>query len=116
LREREEFANKQKEATAKAYGAWVLQKDMRDLAVKCLLLVPKPIAPDCPQHDDPRVDRTTFADWSRWADGIFSPNTAAILWDAFPPKACDVHCAAYSQIRDTFLKLLRPGLGTLPDT
>ena len=30
-----------------------------------------------------------------------------MLWDAFEPKACDVHCAAHSYLKDTFHKLLR---------
>ena len=91
-----------------------------------------------------KVDRTTFLDWARWCEGVFTVNAAQVLWDFFPPVACDVHCASYSQVRleglcdcpvvnslaslscidhqffppattssqvrDTFLKLLRPGV------
>lgn len=45
-----------------------------------------------------RVDRTTFLDWARWCEGVFTVNTAQVLWDFFPPLACDVHCASYSQV------------------
>lgn len=31
-------------------------------------------------------------------------------WDVFKPKACDTHSTSYSAIRETFLKLLRPGV------
>ncbi|KAK0359156.1 hypothetical protein LTR94_032435, partial [Friedmanniomyces endolithicus] len=32
-----------------------------------------------------------------------------MLWDYFHPIACDVHSTGYSQVRATFLKLLKPG-------
>lgn len=44
------------------------------------------------------VDRTLLADWAKWAGNIMSFNTASILWDSFPPTACDVHSAQYSQV------------------
>ena len=34
---------------------------------------------------------------------------ASALWDYFEPQACDVHSSVSSQVRDTFMKLLRPG-------
>lgn len=37
-------------------------------------------------------------------------NTAQAIWDFFEPRACDVHSAAFSLVRDAFLKLLRPGV------
>jgi hypothetical protein len=46
-----------------------------------------------------RVDRTTFLDWARWCEGVFSVNVAMVLWDSFAPVACDVHCASYSQVQ-----------------
>ena len=45
-----------------------------------------------------RVDRTLFKEWATWCDGVLSTNSAAILWDFFPPMACDIHAAAYSQV------------------
>jgi hypothetical protein len=56
------------------------------------------------------VDRTLLQEWSQWCAAVFSFNTCTVLWDSFEPVACDVHCSSYSQIRDTFMKLLRPGL------
>ena len=46
----------------------------------------------------PSIYRTTFREWSSWCDEVFSPNSAAVLWDHFPPMACDIHAAAYSQV------------------
>lgn len=37
-------------------------------------------------------------------------NFATILWDYFEPRACDVHSTITSQVRETFMKILRPGL------
>lgn len=32
------------------------------------------------------------------------------VWDSLAPRACDTHTTSYSAIRETFLKLLRPGV------
>lgn len=144
---------KSKEDSSKAYEEWLIYKDMKDQAVKCLSLlpienigkrldesqssislhrqsvgsanmsirkssVPQPIVKYA--DDDykyvidigkalKKVDRTLFTNWSKWCENVFKPNIASILWDSFQPIACDVHSLAYSQIRDTFVKLLRPG-------
>jgi hypothetical protein len=45
-----------------------------------------------------RVDRTLFKDWAVWCESVFRVNVANILWDFFPPMACDVHSAAFSQV------------------
>lgn len=57
-----------------------------------------------------KVDRTLLQDWAKWCENVFNFNTCCVLWDAFDPIACDVHCSSYSAVRDTFMKLLRPGL------
>lgn len=57
-----------------------------------------------------KIDRTLFNEWAKWCDAILPINIAGILWDYFPPMACDVHSQVFSQVRDSFLKLLRPGL------
>ena len=145
LAEKQEMEAKAKEESAKAYNEWLAQKEMRDSALKCLSLVPKPVAEIPVAHDDERgsanvnlrrsqqglnlsstaagnatlnpmqnpslsrhcidvgkamkkVDRTTFLDWAKWCEGVFSINVAGTLWDFFPPVACDVHCASYSQV------------------
>jgi len=46
----------------------------------------------------PSICRTTYREWSSWCDEVFSSNSAAVLWDHFPPMACDIHAAAYSQV------------------
>ena len=167
VRERQEQEARMKEENSKAYDEWVAQKEMRDQALRCLKLLPKPALdqdggggdtfriegtttatvaavrhrashsssafkagaqataqgaaggaadPALQQHCIAvgralkRVDRSLFLEWARWCDAVFSINTATVVWDALPPKACDVHSPAYSQVRDTFLKLLKPGL------
>jgi Ca2+-binding EF-hand superfamily protein len=152
LLERQELEKKAKEDSTKAYEEWIINKDMRDQALRCLQLLPSIKAKDeagnslisdrshhsmqslrsLQQQNLPatnsskfrradyehvirigealkKVDRTLFHDWSKWCDAIIKPNIALILWDSFAPIACDVHSLAYSQIRDTFMKLLRPG-------
>ena len=57
-----------------------------------------------------RIDRTLISEWSQWCDNVFTSSITLILWDFFSPQSCDVHCASYSQVRDSFMKLLRPGV------
>lgn len=57
-----------------------------------------------------KVDRSLFADWSSWCKDIIKQNNALVLWDFFAPRSCDIHSLAYSQLRSTFMRLLRPGL------
>lgn len=86
-----------------------------------------------------KVDRTLFTEWYHWCNGkmeekdtkmklsanvtaaaagtvaatapkkAVSYQFASAMWDYFEPQACDVHSAVSSQVRDTFMKLLRPG-------
>ena len=57
-----------------------------------------------------KVDRSVLGDWAASCEGKIGFNQCAVLWDYFEPVACDVHNTAYSQVRDSFLKLLRPGI------
>lgn len=63
-------------------------KDNRDIVDTCLK-VGKALK---------QVDRTLFKEWATWSEGVLSMNSASILWDFFPPMACDVHATAYSQV------------------
>ena len=45
------------------------------------------------------VDRSLLPEWTAWTSGYLPANYLAALWDCFPPMACDVHCAAYSQVQ-----------------
>jgi hypothetical protein len=45
-----------------------------------------------------KVDRTLLQEWAQWSAKCLSFQTAIILWDAFEPKACDVHHLYYSQV------------------
>ena len=56
------------------------------------------------------IDRNLFNSWKDWSDGFQSNYKCGVLWNYFEPRCCDVHSASYSGIRDTFLKLLRPGV------
>ena len=57
-----------------------------------------------------RVDRSLFPEWSKWCAEIIPVSNASILWDSFFPKSCDVHSVLGSQVRETFLRILKPGL------
>lgn len=125
LKEKVELEKKMKEENAKAFDEWVEQKEMREQAIKCLNLIPKPestSAEESKHHSiysqtttkryDPeavresidigkalkKVDRTLYAEWAKWADKVFSANITMVMWDSFPPTACDVHSSAYSQV------------------
>lgn len=54
LQERLATEAKLREENAKAYDEWIVQKEMRDSALKCLALVPKPVAEVPVAHDDVR--------------------------------------------------------------
>lgn len=60
IKERQEVEAKQREENAKAYEEWIAQKEMRDSALKCLALVPKPVAEMPVAHDDPRGSATSL--------------------------------------------------------
>ncbi len=45
---------KTREENAKAYDEWIVQKELRDSALKCLALVPRPVAEMPVLHDDVR--------------------------------------------------------------
>lgn len=38
-----------------------------------------------------KIDRTLFNNWSKWADGMVTPAVAAVMWDFFYPRTCDLH-------------------------
>eukprot|EP01039_Chlorochromonas_danica_P007761 gene7761-8572_t len=150
LTEKRQLEAKIREESAKAYEEWVQVKEMKDQAIKCLGLLPKPTLQEAedvdnrmrrsvtsttdssatkgalnirnPDHKEKlnhivdvgkalkSVDRTLFTDWSKWADQVLSANVCMVLWDFFEPRSCDVHSSTFSQVRDTFLKLLKPGM------
>ena len=41
---------------------------------------------------------------------LFLTDVLQAVWDALSPKSCDTHSTSYSATRETFLKLLRPGV------
>lgn len=59
IKEKQEQEAKQREENAKAYEEWIAQKEMRDSALKCLGLVPKPVVEVPPAWDDPRGSGTS---------------------------------------------------------
>ncbi len=103
----------------KMFERWRTKKEMCERATKSLHAI------DPPQSFEPdeatqvfldvgkalkSIDRNLYFQWVEWAGGFVSNYKCQVLWDYFPPKCCDIHSAAYSGMRDTFLKLLRPGL------
>ena len=57
-----------------------------------------------------RVDRGLLSEWLRWSSNVIPAYNATALWDSFYPTACDVHGVLGSQVRETFLRILKPGL------
>lgn len=110
---RSELQQELAKKSAEKYEAWLLQKDLRMQALQCLELLDPPDTTDRAIEVGQalkQVDRSTFANWYEWSKGVQSRFMAQTLWDFFEPKSCDVHSATYSHVRDTFLKLLRPGV------
>ena len=106
-----------KEGCKKSFDVWRIKKEMCERATKALACIDPPTDP---KHDIKNwidvgkqlkaIDRNLYNDWLTWSNGYQSGYKCQVLWDFFPPKCCDVHSAAYSGMRETFLKLLRPGL------
>ena len=57
-----------------------------------------------------RVDRGLLSEWIRWSTHLIPAHNATVLWDSFYPVACDVHSILGSQVRESFLRILKPGL------
>ena len=51
---------KTREENTKAYDEWIVQKELRDSALKCLALVPRPVAEMPVLHDDVRGSATNL--------------------------------------------------------
>lgn len=45
-----------------------------------------------------KVDRTLFNEWNKWADAVLTPTVAAVMWDFFYPKTCDLHGMVGSEV------------------
>ena len=113
--------NSRKLGNKKAFDLWRTKKEMCERAMKALFAVDKPEADADDQESEQKkwikvgkalkaIDRNLYKSWVEWSDGFQSNYKCQALWDFFPPKCCDIHSSAYSGVRDTFLKLLRPGL------
>jgi hypothetical protein len=57
-----------------------------------------------------KVDRSLLPDWTKWCAGVIPAFQCTVLWDHFYPMACDIHGVLGSQVRETFLRILKPGL------
>lgn len=57
------------------------------------------------------VDVRLLTQWRDWCKpcGRYSTSVCQAVWDVLPPMSCDTHSSGYSAIRETFMKLLRPG-------
>ncbi len=58
-----------------------------------------------------QVDYRLIKKFIDWSEGAFPPAHCQIVWDSFPPIACDIHIPGYNIVRETLetlLKLLRP--------
>ncbi|RQM20468.1 hypothetical protein B5M09_010545 [Aphanomyces astaci] len=103
------------EGSKESYAVWMAAKARRDKAIGFLQHVTKPkdmepeAAPATRWRDVGQalkgVDRSLLTAWMTWSDGFMSQGRCRVLWESFPPIACDVHSTS-SAIRDVFLKLL----------
>ncbi|ETV94637.1 hypothetical protein H310_11631 [Aphanomyces invadans] len=103
------------EGSKESYALWIAAKARRDKAVAFLQHITKP--KDLEPEESPAtrwrdvgqalkgVDRSLLTAWMSWSDGFMSQGRCRVLWESFPPIACDVHSTS-SAIRDIFLKLL----------
>ncbi|CAM9846674.1 unnamed protein product, partial [Phaeothamnion confervicola] len=57
-----------------------------------------------------RVDARLLPGWTTWCKETHPVAHCQALWDSFAPRACDVHAAGHSAVREMFLRLLRPGI------
>ncbi|KDO32190.1 hypothetical protein SPRG_19488 [Saprolegnia parasitica CBS 223.65] len=96
-----------------AFAAWSAHKALKDKALTFLDATPKPndVSDNASAHWEEvgralkAVDRGLLLSWMSWSDGFMSQGRCRVLWESFPPIACDVH-ATSSALRDVFLKLL----------
>lgn len=92
-------AKASKDANKQAFEDWVIQKEMREQARKCLKLMPQPeLDRDEFRYDTDiharvmevgqnlkKIDRNLIQEWAKWAEQVIGFNTATIMWDAFAP-------------------------------
>lgn len=104
------------EGRRKAFEEWSQQKSLTDRTLTELKFVDPPTgASDVSQWLEvgqalKRVDGRLLRDFVHWTGSAFSAAHCQMVWDALPPVACDTHSLAYSALRETFLKLLKPGI------
>lgn len=60
IKEKQAIDAKTRQENTKAYDEWIVQKELRDSALKCLALVPKPVAEMPVQQDDVRGSATSM--------------------------------------------------------
>ena len=122
LKEKAKLEEQAKKNSQIAFENWVELKELRDDALKALALM-KADEFGALNFDVievgralKKIDRTLIGDWYKFLqqeerkDKQINSTTANIYWDAFEPKACDIHSPTSSAVRDTFMKLLRPGV------
>jgi Ca2+-binding EF-hand superfamily protein len=102
-----------RDGCVKSFEVWRIKKEVSERAINAVACIEKPT--DVKLWIDvgkalKAIDRNLYSVWFKWTSDFQSGYKCQVLWDYFPPKVCDVHSAAYSGMRETFLKLLRPGL------
>lgn len=82
---------KTREENAKAYDEWIVQKELRDSALKCLALVPRPVAEMPVLQDDIRGSATSLKKSASNALG----ELRVLKWRAFLLCVCCVAAVAF---------------------
>ncbi|CAM9725244.1 unnamed protein product, partial [Ectocarpus sp. 12 AP-2014] len=120
-RERNVRAAARRTEKVEAFRGWSRLKAVKEAAVRCLQDIdPPPSERGSDKREKERwlevgralksVDARLLSDWTAWARGNFPPAHCQAVWDALEPRSCDTHSTSYSATRETFLKLLRPGV------
>ncbi len=115
-----------KERSKKAFILWTQQKSLVQKALSELHHIDPPSSPsvtiDMAKQQESvalwvqvgralkQVDSRLIKEFIAWSGGAFPPVHCQIVWDSFPPIACDIHAPGYNTVRDTLLKFLRPGI------
>ncbi len=115
-----------KEGSKKAFIEWTQQKNLVEKALSELCHIDPPSPPSLTTDKAKqqksisqwvqvgralkRIDSRLIKEFIAWSAGAFPPVHCQVVWDSFPPIACDIHVPGYSTVRETLLKFLRPGI------
>ncbi len=112
-----------KEGSKKAYIEWTQQKNLVEKALSELSHIDPPPLPSlttdkAKQQESvslwlkvgkalKQVDCRLIKEFIDWSGGAFPYVHCQIVWDSFPPIACDIHAPGHNIVRETLETLLK---------